>query len=138
MNQRWILAPLALAALTACSPERTAWWLDWHNQDPEAAEAILDDPGVQSLIHDDTDRDGVVEPDNQPASQSGNSGGGSSGWGKWDPILRCESNFDWDYNGPSGFDGAPPVRSEHLEGRWWSRVRRVRMAGHAVRADHRR
>jgi len=121
MTKRRLMASLAgvvgLVALgTACTPDQIQHWMDWHSQDPAAAEAFANAPENQALIHQDWDHDGVVEPDPAPqpqrqttttratttrssGSSSRSSGGSSTGASgvNWDAVARCESGGQWNH-----------------------------------------
>lgn len=70
----WAVSALAL---TACTPSEIDAWLQWHAQDPVAAEAFANQPEIQALLH-------------PPAPVSSN-------LARWDRIARCESGGRWDY-----------------------------------------
>jgi hypothetical protein len=109
---------IGMMGLTACSPAQMETWLSWNAQDPTAAQEWANTPEGQSLIHNDSDGDGVVEPD----APQGGGGSGSvvaiTNGGRWDRIARCESGGNWSY---------PPVtnRTGTYSGglmighRWW-------------------
>jgi hypothetical protein len=123
------LIPLALAgpliAVTmGCTPSQIRAWQDWHAEDEASAEAFIrngcggqceraesrqDDGGEEESTRsedDDSDSSGSSsESSGDDSESSGSSGGSSSGYGKWAPIVECESGGDWDYNGGSGYDG---------------------------------
>jgi len=68
-------------ALTACTPQQVTMWVDWHNQDPAAAEAFANTPEVQAQLH--------------PARQASTN---TSGWSvNWDKVARCESGGQWSH-----------------------------------------
>lgn len=46
---------IALVALVGCTPTQRAFWLRWHDDDPESAEAFLDTDEGRALTADDTD-----------------------------------------------------------------------------------
>lgn len=114
-----LTAALLLPAAAACSPEQIANWQAWHDQDAPAAEAWLATAEAQSLVVDDWDHDGVVEPDvphdesvaasqetrtvkqrtttrqkTTTRSSSSSSSSGSSGV-NWDRVAQCESGQQW-------------------------------------------
>jgi hypothetical protein len=70
MRSSRTLLPLALVALTACSPAQVAAWRAWHHRDPQEAESwAIHECG--ELCTDDWDHDGVVEP--EPSADSNSS-----------------------------------------------------------------
>jgi len=106
--KRWI--PLAIcgpliAATTACSPEQVERWLEWHGQDPAAAEDWARNE-CGALCTDDWDRDGVVEPDGDDGTdgpqfeQYVNSQGS-----RWDRLDECESGGNSSINTGNGYYG---------------------------------
>jgi hypothetical protein len=118
-RKRWtrlLAIGLPFAAVTACTPAQHAAWLDWHADDPEAAEAYAEEwkrDYFASLDDDDEEQEEErseststrSESSSDSSESSGSSSGSSSGYGKWGPIIECESGGDWDYNGGSGYDG---------------------------------
>ena len=74
-------------------------WIDWWEDDPEAAVAFANEDWVQQSL----------------ASRSSGGGGGgggggvdsdsSGGGGKWDVIAECESNGNWSINTGNGYSG---------------------------------
>jgi hypothetical protein len=100
---RLLIAGAALIGATACSPEQVQWWVGWHAQDPAAAEQwAANDCGA--LCTNDTDNDGVVEPD-APAAPARSSGGGGGGGDVWDQLAQCESGGNWAINTGNGYSG---------------------------------
>ena len=89
--KRWIplviCGPL-IALAAACTPREHAMWLEWHAQDPAAAEAFAEEWKANH----------AAQAQAQP--QTTNSQGGV-----WDRLAECESGQDWGYNGGSGYDG---------------------------------
>jgi hypothetical protein len=84
-------AVAALASTTACTPKQVQNWVNWHDQDPAAAEAFARTPEVQADLADD----------NQPApraarQQSAPATRGASGV-NWDRVARCESGGQWSH-----------------------------------------
>lgn len=76
MKRLWILA--ALAAIAACTPAQHQAWLQWHAQDPAAAEAYAEEWKANHAA--------------QATSST------SSGWTlNWDAVARCESGGDWSH-----------------------------------------
>jgi|SRR5262245_55003131 len=64
-----IVALAAIGALTACSPEQEAAWLRWWHTDPQAAaDWAVNECG--ELCTEDTNHNGVVEPDANSSSDS--------------------------------------------------------------------
>lgn len=79
MVRRVLVGAGALAILSACSPAQTVAWWNWHDREPqEAADWAAYECG--ELCTNDTNRNGVVEPDigSAPAPSESSSGGGSS------------------------------------------------------------
>ena len=88
MIRRLLVVAGALAALTACTPAQHAAWLQWHAQDPAAAEQFAETWKANHMA--------------QGANTArANQGGGTV----WDQLAQCESGQDWSYNGSSGYDG---------------------------------
>ena len=87
------LALTALAPLGGCTNAQVAKWLEWHSQDPAAAEAFAEDPAVQQSL---------AERENRPAQAASNSGGGGS---VWDRLAQCESGGNWSINTGNGYYG---------------------------------
>jgi resuscitation-promoting factor RpfA len=85
--KRRVAGLVAAVSLTGCTSAEVAAWLDWYNTHPAAAEDYLARPEVQAAIA--TEPADRIEP---PRSL-------------WDDLAACESGEQWDYNGPSGFDG---------------------------------
>lgn len=88
-----LIAPLLALGFTGCTRNQIAAWFDWHESDPEAAYAFtrLDWVRDQMLHHNqpgegDTSQIETARRDSEDAT---------SGWGKWDPILQCETGGDW-------------------------------------------
>lgn len=50
-----LLVGLAIGTLTGCTPAQRAFWLSWHDEDPDAARAFLDTPEGQALLTGDSD-----------------------------------------------------------------------------------
>jgi len=71
---------LALGALTllplatACTPDQVRAWVEWHNQDPAAAEAFANTPEVQADLHGGQQAPAAEEADPEPAASSGRGG----------------------------------------------------------------
>ena len=82
-----IAGPLIILSVAACTPREHAAWLQWHAQDPAAAQAFADEWVANHLAQ-------------QQQVQMTNSQGGV-----WDRLAECESGQRWDYNGGSGYDG---------------------------------
>lgn len=88
MNRRTALAAATAAvALTACSPAQTRAWLDWHGQDPAAAEAYTHTAAGQALIHHDADRDGYVDRAPTPTPSTGSPTPGDCA--SYAPLFRA-------------------------------------------------
>jgi len=110
MLKRFI--PLALcgpliAITVGCTPEQVQDWVEWHDQDPVAAEEFANLPAVQDLLRLDTDQVGVVEPDAPERSepQAARSSGGGGGNSVWDRLAQCESGGNWAINTGNGYSG---------------------------------
>ena len=72
-----LLAGLGLLTLTACTPSQLAKWVEWHEQDPEAAIAFANQPHIQEQL--------------QQRSQLTNNHAD-----RWEDIAWCESGRQWD------------------------------------------
>ena len=83
-----ICGPLIVLA-TACTPEQHARWLEWHAQDPVAAEAYAEEYKANHVA--------------QPQAVSNNSGGG--GRSVWDRVAQCESGGNWSIATGNGYFG---------------------------------
>ena len=113
------LAVGIVAAVSACSPEQTQKWLDWWEDDPEAAVAWAENE-CGSLCTDDWDQDGRVEPDAQqddgwtdvttedtifdtPDEEGGEDTGGV--YEPWISLAECESGGNWATDTGNGYYG---------------------------------
>jgi hypothetical protein len=80
--KRFLTAVVGVAAgvavLGACTPEEAQRWQAWHDQDPAAAEAYLNN----------------LPPAPDPAPD-----------GVWDQIAQCESGGNWAINVGNGYYG---------------------------------
>lgn len=94
MKRLLVLVAVALP-LFACTPNQRQAWIKWHNDDPKAAEAYARKgcPGANGCRLD-SEKNGTTSS-RTGGSSNNNGGGSSSGYGKWDPILQCESNGNW-------------------------------------------
>lgn len=95
------LLPLAaiplIAATSACTPAQIAAWVDWHNQDPAAAEEFANTPEIQDLLIRDWDQDGMIEPEPVRRTASTTSTPRGSSGVNWDAVARCESGGQWSH-----------------------------------------
>ena len=96
MTKRLLVLLGTLGTLVACTPQQHAAWQQWHAIDPTAAEAFAEEWKTNHIAQAET-----------PAQSSGN--GGGSDYGKWAPILQCESGGNWSisrghYEGGLQFD----------------------------------
>jgi hypothetical protein len=90
---------VALIALTGCTQQEIATWFAWHDEAPEAAVNYANRPEVQASLTQDTDHDGVIEPDAPPALEQTSTSQASTG-------NRCTGIIDalsaqspgWDVN----------------------------------------
>ena len=82
---RRLIAVLLLTALTGCTSGQIAKWLEWHAQDPAAAEAFAAQPEIQAQLD-------ARAPSIEVRAV-------------WDDLAWCESGGNWSYNGSSGYDG---------------------------------
>jgi hypothetical protein len=87
------LAFTALAPLGACTNSQVAKWLEWHAQDPAAAEAFAADPAIQQSL---------AERESRPAAVTSNFSGGGT---VWDRLAQCESGGNWSINTGNGYYG---------------------------------
>ena len=83
------LIALAIVVVTACTPHQLERWLDWHELDPTAAVEYANQPHIQAEL-----AGAVVTPAAAAPAPT-----------VWDNLAWCESGEQWDYNGPSGYDG---------------------------------
>jgi hypothetical protein len=82
MIRRLVLIGGVLLAATACTPQEIAGWVDWHNQDPAAAEAFANLPEVQANLHGGAQ----AAPEEAPAPEAQSGRGGCDGI--YDEMLR--------------------------------------------------
>jgi Transglycosylase-like domain len=86
MFKRLLIGLGAVAALSACTPEEHAVWLDWNAQDPAAAMEFAD-----SYAHAERgSRYQATASDTDPV---------------WDRLANCESNGNWHINTGNGYYG---------------------------------
>ena len=115
---RVLAVVLGLGALAACTPAQHAAWLNWHAEDPDAAEeyaedwkanyfaSIQDDDDEEEEEQRSDDNDDEQESSNQESSGNGGGDGESSAGGSvWDAIAECESNGNWSINTGNGYYG---------------------------------
>lgn len=80
MNRRWMLAASVAAlatSVTACTPTQIEKWVEWHAEDPAAAqEWVANDCG--ELCTNDANHDGVVDRQAAQRTEQIASSGGSS------------------------------------------------------------
>ena len=86
-----LILTLGLGALVACTPRQHAAWLDWHSVDPAAAEAFAEEWKANHQA--------------QAQQTASNDDGGSADYGKWAPILQCESGGNWHIETGNGYSG---------------------------------
>ena len=84
-------ALLAVVAVAGCTPRQLAAFIDWHEQDPAAAEAFANQPHIQADLAGATSSPPAAEVAPAPTI--------------WDNLAWCESGEQWAYNGGSGYDG---------------------------------
>ena len=84
-----IAGPLIILSVAACTPREHAAWLEWHAQDPAAAQAFADE----------------WVANHQAQAQAPRAQTTNSQRSVWDRLAECESGQRWDYNGGSGYDG---------------------------------
>lgn len=108
----WGLVFLALAAVAGCTPVERAAWLDWHQQDPDAATGYLYDVGLADRPDEPDD---WAPPADEPCSQWYDEAL-AAGWtdAEWrEPVARlmyAESRCDPNaYNGVTGVAGLMQV-----------------------------
>jgi hypothetical protein len=99
-----ICGPL-IAVTVGCTPEQIDDWIDWHEEDPAAAQEFLAIPAVQDHLRLDTDHDGVVEPDARDADESAPARPSNGGNTVWDRLAQCESGGNWSINTGNGYYG---------------------------------
>lgn len=81
------VAALALTALTGCTEAEVRAWIDWHAQDPAAAEAYATRPDVQVRLQTAPAPRPAPVPPGPTARHST----------RWDQIAWCESGGRWDH-----------------------------------------
>ena len=94
-RKRAAIAALALTgvlAATGCTNSQVAKWLEWHSQDPAAAEAFANQPEIQESL---------ANRENRPAAAASSGGGGTV----WDRLAQCESGGNWAINTGNGYYG---------------------------------
>jgi len=101
MTKRRLLTALAgvaaVGSLAACTPNQVQQWVQWHNQDPAAAEAFAAQPGVQAQLQARSSSAPRSTPRaNTTTRSSGGSSTGRSGV-NWDAVARCESGGQWNH-----------------------------------------
>jgi len=69
-------------------------WVDWHDQDPAAAEEFANQPEVQADL-------ASGEHEQRQAAPARSSGGGTV----WDRLAQCESGGNWAINTGNGYSG---------------------------------
>ena len=92
---RKVTLVLSLGILTlgaACTPREHARWLEWHAVDPAAAEAYAEEWKASFQAQ-------PVEEEQEQQSAP------AADYGKWAPILRCESNGNWHIETGNGYSG---------------------------------
>ena len=110
---------VALTALTSCTSEDLARFIAWHETDPTAAVEFANRPEVQAQL--------------QQATSSTNSE--ADDWGKWEPILQCESGGDWSTPHGQRIFGRAPICSFDVACLRRAGIRRAGLAGRTVAAD---
>jgi Transglycosylase-like domain len=83
------LAAMTVGVLTACTPNQIADWIEWHHQDPAAAEEFANRPEVQAAL--------VGSQASPPQERHGG--------GVWDRVAWCESGGNWSINTGNGYSG---------------------------------
>lgn len=72
----------AIAALSACTPQELAGWMDWNAKDPAAAQAFAMQPEIQASL-------ATGEHEQQAPAPTSN-------WSvNWDRVANCESGGNW-------------------------------------------
>jgi hypothetical protein len=56
--KRKLISLLAIVGLTGCTPAQLRAWVEWHNNDPDAAVEFANRPEVQADLMDDQSSDG--------------------------------------------------------------------------------
>jgi len=75
---------LLMASATACTPKQIAAWVEWHDQDPAAAEAFANTPEVQADLHGAAQE--AVQQEEAPAPEARSGRGGCDGI--YDEFIR--------------------------------------------------
>ena len=91
MNWHKGIIPLALLALTACTPRELAEWSKWYEQDPDAAVAFANQPEIQMRLHGCQSSDSPQFQCNQVDQGLTNNHAA-----RWEEIAWCESGRQWD------------------------------------------
>jgi hypothetical protein len=96
--RRWVglgAATLAFAATTACTPQQIADWVEWHEEDPAAAEEFARIPAVEASF--ESGEHIRRAPQAARSSEGGNT--------VWDRLAQCESGGNWSINTGNGYYG---------------------------------
>lgn len=71
---------------TGCTSEEIARWVQWHTEDPAAAEAFANLPAVQEAL-----AAGEADNDDGPSEPH------TSWTVNWDAVAQCESGGNWNH-----------------------------------------
>ena len=99
--RRWVAGLAATVALgtTGCTAQQVADWVDWHEEDPAAAEEFARIPEVAASLAS-MEHEQRSEP--RAAQQARNDSGGGT---VWDRLAQCESGGNWSINTGNGYYG---------------------------------
>ena len=89
-----LVGVLAVGALTACTPQQIADWVEWNKEDPAAAQEFARIPAVAASFESG-------EHIQRAAPQRASSGGTTV----WDRLAQCESGGNWSINTGNGYYG---------------------------------
>ena len=93
MKVRLVIITGIMLLSVGCTNRQLSQWIDWHNQDPVAAEEFANRPEIQQQLNSGSSRE---NNSTQTNTQRGD---------VWDRLAECESGQNWSYNGGSGYDG---------------------------------
>ena len=120
-----ILMFATLTGLTGCTPVQIAAWHDWHDHDPEAAVAFLDEPWVRDELehhrHPPSRRPTPVAPATRGSVAAGRCG---TAWPSASPVATGHTT-----GVPAMTAGSSSAVDVAGDGR--HPVRRLRLAGHS-------
>ena len=95
-----LVGVVCMISLGACTNGQIGAWLNWWEDDPDAAVEFAQQDWVQQSL---ASRSGGNSGGSSGSSSS--TGGGGGDGGKWDVIAECESNGNWSINTGNGYSG---------------------------------